>query len=156
MRKLFVPLLAVLVLVGCITPAAHAAPTDPVQGQIEEILRNHPGGTQTGPNTITWQNGTITLRLAGENEIAAVGSCPSGRYCAYNGPNLTGSSLTFASCNTTVSLAALPGAAASLANARTTGYVKGLNSIGSWIATVFEESRLNTVPAGIVSLGCVG
>lgn len=156
MRNPIIAALATLALLLASPSIAHAEKAYSLQEQIDEILLTHPGGTQAGPRTVTWEDGTIVLRLVSDRIAPlSVGSCATGYYCAYNGLNLSGSSLSFSTCSTTVSLAALPGIVRSLANARSTGYIQGLNSSGTSLTTVYAGNQVSSAPAGITQLKCV-
>ena len=109
MRKIVLASLATLALTLGAVSAAHADTAD-LTDQIDSILAEHPGGVQTGPNTISWDDGAVILTLALDGLAPmSVGNCTTNYYCAYTGTTLSGSKLSFASCNTTVGLSALPG-----------------------------------------------
>lgn len=153
--------LAALIAVA-VTPAlpapAVAAPADAasVQDVIDAALARAPGGVQTGPNTVEWEDGAIELTVADPAAVTvlAVGSCATGAYCAYDGTSLTGSKLTFWTCDTVVSTSVLS-SVGSIANARATGVVQARNSSGIPMATVSAGGQLASAPAGVTSLRCV-
>ncbi len=152
--------LALLLALSAVPPAS-ADPVSPQQRQVDAVLAAHPGGTQTGPGTISWDDGATVLTLVDPDDpddpaTRSVGSCATGAYCAYNAVSLTGSRLSFTTCDTTVSLAALPGDVRSLANARSTGYVQGRTASGTTLTTVSAGGRVNSAPAGVEQLRCVG
>lgn len=157
MRKLITAGIAALALTLGAASSAHAdTPPTALQEQVESILAEHPGGVQTAPNTISWEEGAVVLTLA-TSGIAplAVGNCSTNYYCAYTGTTLSGSKLSFSSCDTTVGLSALPGIVRSIANARTSGYVQGQTSGGSTLTTVSYGGQNNSTPTGISQLRCV-
>ena len=148
---------AVLLILGG-ESAAHADPgDDDLQAQVDSILAEHPGGTQTGPNTIEWEDGTIELTLEMDGYASrSVGSCATGTYCVYNGLALTGSKLAFSTCaSANYSTAALPGTVRSVADAESSGYVQAKDSGGSVLATIFAGTSLSNAPAGITQVRCV-
>ena len=157
MRKFITAVLAVITLILGAASSANAEVIAPsLQDQIDGVLAEHPGGVQTSANTISWEDGAVILTLATDGIGAmSVGSCATNYYCAYNGTTLSGSKLSFASCNTTVGLSALPGIVRSIANARTSGYVQGQTSGGSTLTTVFSGGQNNSTPTGISQLRCV-
>ncbi len=140
--KKALPLAAPLLLALTLVPtAAHAAaPVDSdrqaridLQTQVAEVLEEFPGGEQVGPRTISWDDGAILLELASPLFASrAIGTCPTGRYCAWSGSAFNGSQLSFGGCTSAgwlVSLAPLAssGGARSFANARSTGAIMVLN-----------------------------
>ncbi len=91
------------------TPAAYAdSATDPIQTEVDALLIEYPGGgVQTGPGgEISWDEGRaiLTLETAARSRVA-VGSCPSGSFCAYSSSSLGGTRIAFTSCTATNSLA---------------------------------------------------
>lgn len=142
-------------LIGSIIGPATAAEIDsPATPNVYEILAANPGGTIIDEHTISWENGTVVLTLEGGRNARAVGSCATGAFCAYNSPGLTGSKLTFTSCDTTQSTAPL-GAVRSIANARSGGSVHGQSSSNANLVTVPANSSSSPAPTGVVKLRCV-
>ena len=72
--------------------AANAAP-DPTQRKINNVLAAHPGGVQTGKNTVAWEKGAVVLRLS--TSAAAAAPCEDGRFCLYEHDHFGGDSLSF-------------------------------------------------------------
>ncbi len=137
--------------------AAHADETSELQARVDAVLAEFPGGTQTAPNEIIWDGGTVMLTLEADEELIttkAVGSCATGYYCAYSGYNLSGSRLSLSACNTTQSTSALS-IVRSIANARSSGYVQGKNSGGTVLATVSAGGSLAYASTSITQLTCV-
>lgn len=137
--------------------AANAAGTDPptstMQERIDEVLAEQPGSTQTSWNEVTWDDGDVTLTLAADGiSTFAVGSCATGKFCAYSGTFLSGSRLTFSSCGThsTASL----GTVRSIANARSSGSVQGKNSANTTLVTVGAGSSNGSTPIGVTKVSC--
>ncbi len=157
--RILVTSIVALTLVAGASPAAQAADPsdDSLQARVEAVLAKSPGGTQIGPNEISWDGGQIVLTLeaaAAGAETFAVGSCATGAYCAYSGTYQSGSKLTFWACSTTVSTSAI-GYARTVTNARASGYVNAKNSGGSVLATVWAGGSLGSAPAGVTQLTCV-
>lgn len=145
---------AALTLGGALGASA-AESRESMQERVDEVLREHTGGTQIAPNEIAWEDGAVVLTLAPTDGIAplAVGSCATGSYCAYSGSALSGSKLTFSTCGT-YSTTVL-GSVRSVANARSSGHVDAKNSSGSVLATVSSGKSISYAPAGITQLTCV-
>lgn len=156
MPKVVITAALALSLVFIAAPAQAEQP-DTVQDQIDHALSEIPGGVQTGSNTVEWEDGAVTLTVADPNGsvLFAVGSCATGAYCAYSDLSLTGSKLSFTTCNTTVSTAALLTGVRSIANARSTGYVQAKNGSGTTLATIYAGGQLNSAPTGVIQLRCV-
>lgn len=127
--------------------------TNPLQDQVDRILEAHPGGTQIAENQIAWDGGDVVLTIPSEDVsgLAAVGSCATGRFCAYSGSNQGGLQLSFSSCTGTNSTAPI-GAVRSVTNARSSGTVSAFNG-SSVVLTVGAGSTANT-SATITRLGC--
>jgi len=162
MKRTITTLTAVLLIstAGLGASQSAFASTDTAQAtnypaQIDDLLRTNPGGTQTGPNTITWEGGAVELRLAPDGASRAVGTCPTGSFCAFSSTNLAGSRVSFTTCSTH-SVGSLIGTAKSIANARTSGTVYGENSSGSVLSTIGANGRVNAAPANVTQLGCAG
>lgn len=138
------------------TPLAASADPDPdLQHRTDAVIEEF-GGTQTGPGEVTWDGGAVVLTLAADDArgpgTLAVGSCPSGSYCAYSLAGYFGSRLTFTTCTTGNSVAPLGSPVRSIANSRTSGTVRAYNS-GSLVLTVPANTGVNTI-ATITTLSC--
>lgn len=149
---------AALIVAGAVlapVPAlAATSPDEPdLQQQIDAVLAEFPGGTQTAPNEVSWQDGTVVLTLANDEQVAArsVGSCATGTHCVYSGSGLSGSKLTFSTCSTQ-SVAPLGAPVASIANARSV-VVRAYNSIGV-VGSVSANGSANTGSWGVTKVGC--
>jgi hypothetical protein len=155
MRKTLVVLATVaLWLLGASPTHADSRPT--LDEEIDQVLTQFPGGVRVAANVIEWEGGAVTLTLEAPGAFApmSVGSCATGSYCAYSGANLSGSKLSFTTCNTTVSTAALGGVVRSIANARSSGSVQARNSSGTTLATISAGGQLNSAPGGVSHLRC--
>lgn len=72
------------------TGAANAASSgNATQQKIESILAEHPGGVQTGKDSIAWKNGAVTMRLD-----AGVTDCGAGQFCLWEN-NYSGKFVSF-------------------------------------------------------------
>lgn len=124
-----------------------------MQERIDQVLAEHPGGTQISQNEVAWDDGDVILTLAsGGISTFAVGSCATGKFCAYSGTFLSGSRLTFSSCGTHSTTAL--GAVRSIANARSSGSVQGKNSSNSVLVTVGAGSSNGSTPIGVTKVSC--
>ncbi|MFI1584512.1 peptidase inhibitor family I36 protein [Embleya sp. NPDC020630] len=77
--------LATAVVVGLGLPVgtgvADAAPTAAsLRTQMARVLAEHPGGVQTGADTVSWQNGAVTLKLA---SLRGVADCGYNQFCLW-------------------------------------------------------------------------
>ncbi|MFK4728155.1 peptidase inhibitor family I36 protein [Agromyces mediolanus] len=126
---------------------------DALQQQVDAVLAEFPGGIQTGPDEVSWQDGAVVLNIAGSGGAAAraVGSCATGTHCVYSGVGLSGSKLTFSTC-TTQSVAPLGAPVASIANARSI-VVRAYNSVGV-VGSVSANSSATTSSWGVTKVGC--
>ena len=135
--------------------AANASPDPALQERIDAVIDQF-GGTQTGPGEVTWGEGAVVLTIApitDDRPIAfSVGSCPSGSFCAYSLAGYFGSRLTFTTCTTGNSVAALGAPVRSIANSRGFGTVYAYNG-GSLAITVPADTGTNTT-ATITTLSC--
>ena len=144
------------------TPSAESRNLAPMQQAVEEVLEEHPGGTQTGWNEVSWDDGEVVLNIAPEeagilgvsgNAITALSTsrnCASGRYCAFSRPGYSGSKLTVSSC-TNRSTSQLP-QVRSIANSRSSGTVRAYNG-NRQITSVAPRSGKN-VSGTITRLTC--
>ncbi|OJX94656.1 MAG: hypothetical protein BGO96_00795 [Micrococcales bacterium 73-15] len=159
MRRVIAAVIAAAALaVGC-SAAAAAGPAGAVargtvQQLVDAVIAEH-GGTQTAWNEVSWDGGATVLTLApdavgGITPFAAVGSCASGKYCAYSGSNLTGSKLTFSTCGSH-SVTALP-SVGSIANARSSGVVVALN--GVIFVAAQDPGGWKNVSGTVKQIGC--
>lgn len=139
---------------------AHAQP-DQLQREVNQVLAEYPGGVQTGPGEITWDDGAVILTLQAAHRatphestgvLASVGSCASGYFCGYTSTGLSGSKISFSSCTAPNSVAPLGSPVRSVANARSSGTVFAFNG-GSPVLSVSANSWANT-SATITRLGC--
>lgn len=154
--------LAVTALFTMAAPfAASASPVESaaaaLQQRVDSILAEYPGGVQTGANVVSWDNGDIVLTLdTAINGIVllAVGSCETGKYCAYSGIGLTGSKITFTTCDITHSTSPI-GTVRSIANARSSGRIEGKSSSGVVLASVGSDASIASTPIGITQVTCV-
>ncbi|MCD1571859.1 hypothetical protein [Agromyces mediolanus] len=147
-------LVAAAVVLAPLPAVAATAPEDPgLQQRIDAVLAEFPGGTQTGPDEVSWQDGAVVLTLESEGQLAArsVGSCATGTHCVYSGSGLSGSKLTFSTCSTQ-SVAPLGAPVASIANARSV-VVRAYNSIGV-VGSVSANGSANTGSWGVTKVGC--
>lgn len=113
-------------LAGMLTGiAAHGA--EPMHPGIEYALQHEPGGVVVDENTVVWPHLGMTLVVEDDTGTwpRSVGPCATGRVCAFGGPNLTGSMLSWTTCGT-FATGALP-SVGSIANARSSGSLQARN-----------------------------
>lgn len=151
--------LAVTVLLSLVAPFAASADepaSDALQQRIDSILTQYPGGMQTAANEVSWDDGDIVLTLDSGNGIGplAVGSCETGKYCAYSGIGLSGSKITFTTCGTTQSTSPI-GTVRSLANARSSGRIEAKSSGGIVLASLGSNASIASTPTGVTQVTCV-
>jgi len=119
--------IAAVLLIALPGAAARADDASDMQDRVDAALRAQPGGTQTDWNEVTWNQGDVILTLApptaSATGLAVVGGCTSGRFCAYSGSSYTGSKLTYSTCASAQSVAALGAPVRSIANARSSGVI---------------------------------
>lgn len=139
---------AALLLLG--VSAAPAFASDPVQTKIEAIIAQY-GGEQISTNQIGWDDGDVVLTVPAAFSTQSVGSCATGKFCAYSAINQAGLSISFTNCTTANSTAPI-GSVRSVANARTSGSVKAYNG-ATVVLTVGAGAKTNT-GATITRLGC--
>lgn len=126
---------AALILVSGAPLAAHA---DTLSPQIAAALQSVPGGEVVNDHTAYWPDLTMTLTVPDTRLRDAVGSCPNGSVCAFGGPTLTGSRLSWTTCGT-FSTAALGAPVQSIADARSTGSLQARNGT-TVVATATAQS----------------
>lgn len=130
-----------------------SATTDQIQLQVDEVLAEFPGGTQTGPGEVSWEDGAVKLNIGlSISPRSAVGSCANGSFCAYSSSNLIGSKISFSTCSATNSVAPLKAAVRSIANGRSSGSVYGYN--GTTKAYTVAASSYKNTTGTITRLGC--
>ncbi len=147
------PVLAALVsLILLATPTAAVAEETPISPEVADALEVEPGGVVIDYWTAEWPD--TGMRLDVEPEIflrAAVGSCASGRICAFSKVGATGTKLSWSSCGT-YSTSALGSAVRSIANARSTGTLKALN--GSTTVASASAGTSTNVYATVTKVSC--
>lgn len=120
------------------------------QEQVDAVIARF-GGVQTTPNTISWQNGTITLEI--RTSGAPASTCSPGRYCAYQRAFFRGSVLSYSACPASYTdFSALLGSVGSVSNQRSTGTVRALAN-SSTVATLGPRQSSSQV-RGITKITC--
>lgn len=132
---------------------AHAAVQDPeVDPQITAMLEEVPGGIVLDATSAVWPELGMELKVASASGISArsVGSCATGKICAYNANSLGGSALSFATC----AVHAIPSSftVKSVANARTSGFVQVRNGT-TVLKTVYAGTWAN-ISGSTTNLRC--
>lgn len=134
-----------LIVVALGVPAAPATATavEDVDPQVAYALQVEPGGIAVDYWHAVWPDLDMTLTVQQEQLFvaAAVGSCASGRVCAFNGYGATGSFLSWSTCGSHPT-SALSGSVRSIANARSSGTLQARNGT-TVVATAGPGSSTN-------------
>ncbi|OAN38334.1 hypothetical protein [Microbacterium sp. H83] len=154
MKRLLAAMAVGLVLLTAAPSAAHAAedPQD-VHPAIAEALKEIPGGVAVAPDRAVWREFDMTLSVVDDARLAvrAVGSCATGRICAYLGTGLTSMYASWGVCGV---LPAPSGQTMrSMANARTSGYAQARN--GSSVVATAAAGAWTNVYSTVTSIRCV-
>lgn len=148
-----------------------AAVADPaMQARVDAVIAQY-GGTQTDWNEVSWPDEGVVLDLSPTsppaNAVAAstqlvphldsatasaTASCSSGTHCVYSGATYTGNRISYSSCSSSQSVAALGGSVQSIYNARSNKTIKAYNG-STVVATVSANSGKN-VSGTITKIGC--
>lgn len=145
-----IAILTATALLTLAVPMSTAHADNPLQDQIETVIATY-GGEQIAPNQVSWDDGDITLTLSTGTTTRAVGTCATGKFCAYSQLNQQGSKLTFTTCTAPNSTSPI-GSVRSVANARTSGTVTAYN--GSAAVLTVAAGRTTNTGATITRLGC--
>ncbi|QNA92806.1 MULTISPECIES: hypothetical protein [unclassified Microbacterium] len=132
--------------------AAADAPRD-VDPQIAAVLEEVPGGIVIDSTHAVWPKLDMELSVPSASDLAArsVGSCATGRICAYNASSLGGGVLSFGTC----AVHTIPSSftAKSVANARSGGYVQVRN--GSTVLKSVNAGTWANVTGTVTNLRCI-
>ncbi len=131
---------------------AEATEIDGVQQQIETVLAEY-GGVQTSWNEVSGDDGATVLTLVGVEPLssASTGSCASGKHCAFANISGSGNKLTFSSCASNQSVAAL-GSVRSIVNNRANKTVSAYK--GSQLLAAAGPNSSANVVNGTTALSC--
>lgn len=143
----------VVTLVGA-APAMAAAEDDrEVDALVAAVLDEVPGGVIIDGRHAVWPKLDMELTVPAASGMTAwsVGSCATGRICAYNNTSLGGASLTFGTC----AVHTIPSSFAvkSAANARSTGSVQVRN--GSTVLKTVTAGSWSNVSGTVTNLRCL-
>lgn len=146
-------LLGLVIALGA-GPANAAVQDDPkVDPQVAAMLEEVPGGVAIDATHAVWPDLGMELSVSSASGVAAraVGSCATGKICAYNANSLGGSALSFTPC----SVSTIPSSftVKSVANARTSGYVQVRN--GSTVLKTVTAGTWSNVAGTVTNLRCV-
>ncbi|MFJ6547693.1 MULTISPECIES: hypothetical protein [unclassified Microbacterium] len=149
------PLTAVLLALALVAMGgpAVAATEEPVDPQLTRLLDEVPGGVVIDGGSAVWPELDMEYRPAAVTPRAAaraVGSCATGRICAYNASNLGGGVLSWGSC-TTISIPS-SFATRSAANARTSGYMQVRN--GTSVLASVNANAWSNVSGSATNIRC--
>lgn len=135
-------------------PAMAAVQDDrEVDPLVAAMLEEVPGGVLLDANHAVWPELDMELRVPGASGITArsVGSCATGKICAYNSSSLGGGALTFGTC--AVHAIASSFTVKSVANARSGGYVQVRN--GTSVVKTVNAGTWGNVSGTVTNLRCV-
>jgi hypothetical protein len=146
-------LLGLVLTVGA-APAMAAAEDDrELDPLVAAVLDEVPGGVVIDGRHAVWPELDMELSVpVGSGMVPrSVGSCATGRICAYSSTSLGGSSLTFGTC----AVYAIPPSFAvkSVANARSSGTVQARN--GSTILKTVSAGSWGNVSGTVTNLRCL-
>lgn len=154
MRRLRALAAAIIALLLVAVPTvAHADERDDVHPTIAQALREIPGGVLIDSERAVWPEFDMTLTVTDDPRLAArsVGSCPTGKICAYLGTGLTSLYVSWGVCGV---LPAPSGQTMrSMANARTSGYAQARN--GSSVVATATAGNWTNVYSTVTSVRCV-
>lgn len=135
-------------------PAAHASgESEDVHPAIAQALREIPGGVAIDPTHAVWREFDMSLSVVDDAGLAlrAVGSCATGKICAYLGTGLTSMYASWGVCGV---LPAPSGQTMrSIANARTSGYAQARN--GTSVVATAAAGAWTNVYSTVTSIRCV-
>lgn len=127
-----------VIALGLLAPTSATAAGSEFQTMAErvaQVIADH-GGTQTGWNQVSWDDGDTVLTLAptggGNSSTAliagvttlAADTCAAGKYCVYSQINYGGNELAFTACPATQTSFGVIGSVRSIKNARTSSTVR--------------------------------
>ncbi|MDF2559593.1 MAG: hypothetical protein K0R99_1039 [Microbacterium sp.] len=143
-----------LVLVMGAAPATAAAEDDrEVDPLVAAVLEEVPGGVLIDGRHAVWPKLDMELAVPAASGMASlsVGSCTTGRICAYNSTSLGGGSLSFGTCGVHTIPSSFP--VKSVANARSIGSVQARN--GSTILKTVAAGTWSNVSGTVTNLRCL-
>lgn len=142
-----------MLIAGGSVPANAAESAGEQDPLITAMLAEVPGGVVVDETRVVWPR--LDMELVVQPERAAfafaVGSCATGKICAYNGVSLAGSRLSFGTCGNHPIPS--PFTARSVANARSSGSVQARNG-STVVATVYAGNWTN-LGGAVNNLRCV-
>jgi len=146
-------LLGLVMTLGA-APAMAAVQDDlEVDPLIAAMLEEVPGGVVVDATHAVWPELDMDLTVPAASGIAArsVGSCATGRICAYSAASLSGGALTFGTC----AVHAIPSSftTKSVANARSTGSVQVRN--GTTLLKTVNAGSWSNVTGTVTNLRCL-
>lgn len=148
-------LTAVLIALALIATGGSAASAaeEPVDPQLVQLLDEVPGGVVIDGGRAVWPelDMAYSAGTAASRTVArSVGSCATGRICAYNAANLGGGVLSWGSCTTITIPSSF--ATRSAANARTSGYMQVRN--GTTVLATVGANAWSNVSGSATNIRC--
>ena len=146
-------LLGLVVALGAAPANASVSGDEDVDPLVAAMLEEVPGGVLLDATNAVWPELNMELSVPVSTGISArsVGSCATGKICAYNAASLSGGVLSFSVCG----VSAIPStfAVKSVANARTSGSVQVRN--GSTVLKTVSAGSWSNVTGTVTNLRCL-
>lgn len=130
--------------------AATAADVQVPRDDVAAVMDAVPGGVLIDADHAIWPRTGMELTSAEAAGVFAVGSCQTGRVCAFSGANRSGSKLSWSTCGTfTISAFTVR----SIADARSTGYLQARN--GTTVVATANAGASANVFGTVTNVRCV-
>lgn len=153
MKKIVMRMLVIGALAGAMTliaPAAYAQSAPSADPEIAAVMAEVPGGTVIDADHAVWPALGMEMTAADAVSPFTVGSCATGRVCAFSGSNGSGSKLSWSTCSTfTISAFTVH----SIADARSTGYLQARN--GSTVVATAHAGTSANAYGTVTNVRCV-
>ncbi|MGW9158282.1 MULTISPECIES: hypothetical protein [unclassified Microbacterium] len=150
---LAVAVLGMVMTLGAVPATAAVEDEREVDPLVAAVLDEVPGGILIDGRHAVWPKLGMELTVPASSGMAAwsVGSCTTGRICAYNSTSLGGAALTFGTC----AVHTIPSSFSvkSAANARSIGYVQVRN--GSTVLKTVPAGSWSNVSGTVTNLRCL-
>ncbi|KAB1887972.1 hypothetical protein F6W70_09530 [Microbacterium maritypicum] len=147
-----------VLLAAMVAPPMASASTDvaDLHPDIAQALEEIPGGVAVDATHAYWAEWDMDLRVLGSAGLAArsVGSCATGKICAYTSASLVNMYVSWGACSTSLPVPnSSQYAMRSLANARSTGYAQARN--GTTVLATANAGGWTNVAGTPNSIRCV-
>lgn len=146
-------LLGLVIALGAAPANAAVSDDHEVDPLVAAMLDEVPGGVLLDATNAVWPELNMELSVPHGTGVSArsVGSCATGKICAYNASSLSGGVLSFSSCG----VSAVPStfSVKSVANARTSGSVQVRN--GTTVLKTVNAGSWSNVTGTVTNLRCL-